>query len=343
MTTTRSFGTTRAGEPVTAYTVSDGEGSVTLLDYGALVQSLFVPGADGRLHDVVLGHNDLAGYEDHRGHLGATVGRFANRIRDARIVLDGRTYELVKNDGAHHRHGGSDNFSKRVWKADLGEDFVEFSLLSPDGDQGYPGNLRVSVRYTFGHGTLGIAYRATTDRPTVLNLTNHTYFNLGGEASGSVLGQLLRIDSEKIVWTDASLLPVGGFRSVFGTPFDFTSPKPIGRDIGADDGDLLNAGGYDHCYLLGGTFSVCAEAFCPGTGIAMTCRTDMPAVQFYSANGLRQFGKGTEYAPRDGFCLETQFIPDNPNMPEYAAYGSSVLRPGETFARRTEYAFSVRK
>ncbi len=344
MITTRVFGKTSAGEEVLAFTLSDGESSVTVLNFGGIVQSLFVPDRTGALVDVVLGYPDVAGYEKNGGYLGALIGRFGNRIGEGKLTVDGKNYQLYCNDRGNHLHGGKNGFNKKIWAHRVEGDALVLSILSPDGEENYPGNLKVEVRYTFENRTLGIAYRAETDKKTVVNLTNHAYFNLGGEGSGPVLDHLLFIDCDEITPTNDTMIPVGGYRAVKGTPFDFNTPKPIGRDIGADDPDLKRGNGYDHCHVLkngAGNFAKYARAVCPATGIAMTCFTDMPAVQFYSGNGLHQEGKSGFYGMRSGFCLETQAIPNNPNVPEYREKGSSYLDAGEVYSYRAAYRFSV--
>ena len=344
MIESRIFGQTKDGRDVTAFTFRDGASSATVLDLGGAVQSLVVPDRNGTPTDVVLGYRDVASYENNGGCLGQLVGRFANRIGGGKLELDGKTYQLYRNDGVNHRHGGREGFQKKLWEHSVSGDSLTLSLLSPDGEENYPGTLRVSVTYTFRGGELRIDYAAETDKTTAVNLTNHTYFNLSGEETGSILDQLLFLDSDKIARSDERLLPTGGFRPVKGTPFDFTSPKPLGRDIGAEDEDLRHGNGYDHCFRLKnecGQFVWYAVAESPKTGIRMECGTDMPAVQLYTGNGLHFAGKGAYYGPRAGFCLETQLIPNNMQVPEYAAAGSSVLAPGVRYAFTAVYRFGV--
>ena len=338
----RWFGTTADGRQVFAFTLHDGESSVTVLNLGGIVQSIVVPDREGRLTDVALGYSDVAGYESNRGRLGAVIGRFANRIGDARLVVDGKEYALACDDRGYHTHGGGVGFDKKLWSYGVCGDTLALSLISPDGEENYPGRLKVTVVYTFRNRTLRLRYRAVTDRKTAVNLTNHTYFNLSGEASGSVLGQLLTLRAEEFVPTDDCMIARGGFRSVAGTPFDFRTPKAIGADIFAEDEDLRRGGGYDHCFVInkdGGGLVKFAEAESRETGIRMACYTDMPAVQFYSGNGLGQNGKSCRYGPRAGFCLETEMIPNNVNVPEYRERGSSYLDVGERYDFTTAYEF----
>ncbi len=342
MITKQFFGNTEDGREVCSFTFHDGARRATILNYGGVVQSIVVPDRNGNPVDVVLGHNDVEGYEKNRGYLGALIGRFANRIAEGKLMIDGKLYQLHLTDRGNHHHGGPVGFNKKVWDYEIAGDELILKLFSPDGDMCYPGNLQTRVIYTFRGGELKIRYRAVSDRKTAVNLTNHTYFNLSGEASGEILGQTLLIESDFITPTTPLMIPVGGYRAVKGTPFDFTSPKPIGRDIEADDVDLRQGNGYDHCFVLRnrcGEYVKCAAAESAETGIRLTCFTDMPAVQFYSGNGLKQEGKSTFYGKRMGFCLETQMIPNNVNVPEYAERGNSILDAGEVYEHTTAYLF----
>lgn len=342
MITQKGFGKTADGREVIAFTLADGARHATILNYGGILQSLVVPDRAGNPVDVVLGYPDVAGYENNGGYLGALIGRFGNRIGEGKLTIDGTTYQLWNNDRGNHLHGGKRGFNTKIWEHEIVGDELRLSILSPDGEENYPGTLRVEVVYTFIGGELKIAYRARSDKKTAVNLTNHAYFNLNGEADGSALDNLLMIDCDYITPTTPTMIPVGGFRAVKGTPFDFNAPKEIGRDIGADDLDLKQGNGYDHCHVLKnkcGEYVKYAVAESKKTGIRMTCFTDMPAVQFYSGNGLHQEGKGGYYGKHAGFCLETQNIPNNVNVPEYAQRGSSILRPGEVFRSCTAYRF----
>ncbi len=343
MITTKYFGKTAEGKSVLAFTLWDGDRSVTILNYGGIVQSIIVPDRDGRLTDVALGYPDVAGYEQNGGYLGALIGRFGNRIGGGKLNVDGVDYQLACNDRGNHLHGGKVGFNRKIWAHGVVGDTLALSIVSPDGEENYPGTLRVTVLYTFRNRTLTIRYRATTDKKTVVNLTNHTYFNLNGEGGGTVLSHILGIESDRITPTNETMIPEGLFRDVEGTPFDFRTPKAIGHEIGADDIDLKQGNGYDHCFVLHneGRLERYATVTAPGTGITMNCYTDAPAVQFYSGNGLHQQGKGGYYGCRAGFCLETQAIPNNPNVPAYQLLGSSYLAPGEVYLTTSSYEFKV--
>ncbi len=344
MITQRIFGKTRDGREVLAFTLADGAASATVLNYGGVVQSIVVPDRNGVPTDVVLGYNDVAGYEQNGGYLGALIGRFGNRIGGGKLTIEGKEYQLYCNDRGNHLHGGKSGFDKKIWAHKIEGETLVLSLLSPDGEENYPGTLKTEVRFTFAQNTLTLSYRAETDKTTALNLTNHAYFNLNGEADGTVLDHEMWLDCDLITPTNATMIPVGGFRMVAGTPFDFNTPKEIGRDIGASDIDLRQGNGYDHCHVLKnkcGEFVKYAVVKSKKTGIAMTCFTDMPSVQFYAGNGLNQQGKHNFYGKRAGFCLETQMIPNNPNVPEYAAKGSSVLKPGEIYCYKSAYRFEA--
>lgn len=344
MITTETFGRTADGREVLAFTLHDGERAVTILSYGGIVQSLIVPDREGRLTDVVLGYNDVAGYEQNGGYLGALIGRFGNRIGEGKLEIDGKRYELYCNDRGNHLHGGNCGFNTKIWRHEIEGERLHLFLESPDGEENYPGNLSVKVTYSFKDGELRIDYRATTDKKTAVNLTNHAYFNLNGEGDGSILDNVLWIDSDYITPTDPTMIPMGGYRAVAGTAFDFNVPKPIGRDIEADDVDLKQGNGYDHCHILRnacGEYVKYAVVESVKTGIRMSCFTNMPAVQFYAGNGLHQKGKGGYYGKRAGFCLETQAIPNNVNVPEYAEKGSSILDVDQIYSFIAAYKFEV--
>ena len=332
------FGVTGRGEPVTLYCLrNEGGASVSVLDYGCTVQSLLMPNALGGLTDVVLGYDTLPEYEKNDGYVGAVVGRMGNRVGKGQFTLNGKTYVLAVNDGENHLHGGLRGFDKYVWTAEFGRDTLLFSRLSPDGEEGYPGNLRVTVAYTLtGENELRIVYDADTDADTIVNLTNHSYFNLAG--GGSVLDHLLRVSADQITENDDGCLPTGRFLDVAGTPFDFRTAKPIGRDIEADDDQIRRGHGYDHNFVL--TDRRAAELSCPTTGIRMTLETDRPGVQVYSANWLTsRVGKGgAPIVPRDALCLETQQFPNAMVCP---GFPSPVLRAGEHLHTETSYRFGL--
>lgn len=332
------FGALSSGEAVTAYRIENALGaSVTLLDYGAAVQSLLVPNAHGGLTDVVLGYDSAAEYQRNNGHLGATIGRHGNRIGGAAFSLGGREYKLAANNGPNHLHGGTRGFDKYIWQAVCGGDFVRFSRLSPDGEENYPGDLAVSVTYTLTEdNTLRLVYDADTSKDTVVNLTNHSYFNLGG--GGSALDTELRIHAERFTELGEGTLPTGRILPVERTPLDFRRFKPLGQDIDADCEQLRLGGGYDHNFVLSGRHAACARS--AASGIQMDVYTDMPGVQLYSANGLSvRSGKGGKaMAEHSAFCLETQLFP---NAMTCYGFPSPVLRAGCHLHSETDYAFSV--
>ncbi|MDE5897417.1 MAG: galactose mutarotase [Clostridia bacterium] len=344
MITEKKFGTTKDGREVLAFTLKDGADSATVLDLGGTLQSIVVPDKNGTPTDVICGYGTVAEYENNGGYLGALIGRFGNRIGEGKFTLEGKEYRLYCNDRGNHLHGGKEGFDKKIWAHKIEGDQLVLSILSPDGEEGYPGNLNVEVRYSFLGGKLRIEYRAWADQTTLCNLTNHAYFNLNGEGDGSILDNELWIDCDYITPTIPTMIPEGGFRAVKGTPFDFNVPKEIGRDIGADDVDLKQGGGYDHCHVLKnkcGEFVKYAVVKSRKTGISMTCYTDMPAVQLYTGNGMNMQGKTARYGGNAAFCLETQAIPNNVNVPEYAEKGSSVLAKGTVYSFCAVYEFTA--
>ncbi|MFC9622543.1 aldose epimerase family protein [Streptomyces sp. NPDC056930] len=322
---TEEFGTLADGAVVHRWTLERDGTRVRVLTYGGIVQSVEVPGRDGVRAGVALGLPDLDGYETYSGpYFGALVGRYANRIGGARFELDGQTHRVTRNEGRNHVHGGARGFDKRVWQAREVTDGVRLSLVSEDGEEGFPGRLTVSATYTLDEGgALRIAYRATTDAPTVLNLTNHTYWNLAGGDSGSALGQVLRIAAGQITPADAESLPTGEFLPVDGTRFDFREPKPVGA-------------GYDHNFVLDGAGSgPAAELYDAVSGRVLTVTTTEPGMQLYTADHF----DGRPFGPCAGIALETQHFPDSPNRPEFP---STVLRPGGEYVSTTVYGFAVR-
>ncbi|MFJ1841610.1 MULTISPECIES: aldose epimerase family protein [unclassified Streptomyces] len=325
VTRAEEFGALADGAVVHRWTLERGGTRVRVLTYGGIVQSVEVPARDGARAGVALGLPDLAGYETFTGpYFGALVGRYANRIGGARFELDGRTHRLTRNEGRNHVHGGARGFDKRVWQAREVADGVRLSLVSEDGEEGFPGRLAVSAAYTLDEdGALRIAYRATTDAPTVLNPTNHTYWNLAGADSGSALGQVLRIAAGRITPVDAESLPTGEFLPVDGTRFDFREPAPVGPD-------------YDHNFVLDEAGAgPAAELYDAGSGRVLTVTTTEPGVQLYTADHF----DGRPFGPCAGIALETQHFPDSPNRP---GFPSTVLRPGEEYVSATVYGFSVR-
>ncbi len=342
--TEHSFGRTKDGREVTLYRMENRAGGVLeLLDYGCTVRAILVPDRNGKLVDVALGYDTIAEYEANNGYVGAAIGRYGNRLSNAQFELNGKTYHVAKNDGENHLHGGNIGFNKHIWDASVTDDGqVAFSRCSPDGEEGYPGALYVKITYTWSDDNkLTISYNAAADADTILNLTNHTYFNLGG--GGSVLDEWLTVHADSFLEGDAACTPTGKILPVAGTPFDFNEAKAIGRDIGEDCAQLINAGGYDHNFLVGaaGELKDVAELYAPGTGIGMRVATTMPGMQVYSGNFTTdRMGKGGKrFGRRDAICLETQFYPDSP---AHAEFPSTVLRKGETYAHETSYAFFVR-
>ena len=373
------FGELSDGRKAGLYILKNTSGvEAAVTDYGAALVSLVIPGRDGKMKDVVLGHDDVTYYETGHGSIGAVVGRFANRIGGARFVFNGKTYELTANNGPNALHGGRDHYIRRLWTAKIdfasmksGEiykayakeslndrwptavqesmdgDKVTFCLDSPDGDQGFPGNLHIEVTYTLtDENELHIDYKAVSDADTPLNLTNHSYFNLDGQESRSVLDQICQIRADYFTPNDSTSLPTGELRPVKGTPMDFRTPKALGRDIYLDDEQLGYGNGYDHNFVLKGEagedglceYRECASLFSEESGIRMEVLTDMPGVQLYTANSLKgEPGKrGIVYTPRCGVCFETQFWPDAVNKEHFPG---GVLGKDKEFNSRTTYKF----
>ncbi len=344
MITVKEFGKTKDGREVLSFTLQDGARRAVILNYGGIIQSLILPDRTGTPTDVILGYNDVAGYEQNEGYLGALIGRFGNRIAEGKLVIDGKRYHLHCNEPRAHLHGGMVGFNQKIWSHEVADERLILRYLSPDGEENYPGNLQVQVTYSFLGGELKIEYVAVADKKTAINLTNHAYFNLDGEGSGDAKQNLLWLDSDHITPTDEAMLPTGGFKEVRGTPFDFTTPKPIGRDMGKEDIDLQRGNGFDHCYLLkneSGRYAEYAYATGEKTGIRMRCYTDMPAVHFYSGNFLKQQGKSAYYGKNAGFCLETETIPNNVNVEEYAKLGSSIYDAGQEYRFTAAYKFEL--
>ena len=348
-----------AGEPVSLYTLENGRGmSVAISDYGGVVQAINVPDRDGVVANVVLGFAELGGYLANNStspgpsgstHFGAIVGRYANRIAGGRFTLDGREYALPQNNGPNTLHGGPGSWNTKVWRAAAGETeegpALALTFTDAAGANGFPGNVSAEVVYTLlEDGSLRIGYTASTDAPTVINLTNHSYFNLAGEGAGSVLGHEVQIDADGYTPVDANMIPRGDVAPVAGTPFDFRAAKPIGRDLGAADEQILLGRGYDHNWVLnrsGAEPALAARVFEPGSGRLLTVSTTEPAVQFYTANylvGDLVGPSGRTYRQSAAFALETQHFPDSPNQPSFP---STVLRPGETFRSTTAFRLSV--
>lgn len=348
--TQRTFGTTEKGEEATLYTISNNNGmKVSLTDYGATIVSIFVPDSKGRSVDVTLGYDTLAGFEHNSSGFGSFIGRNANRIGGAKFELNGKIYELDKNDGLNNLHGGYLGYNKLMYEAEVYEDddtvSVEFSRLSPHMEQGFPGNLDVSVTYSLTESNeLVIEYFAVSDRDTIVNLTNHTYFNLAGHDSGSILDHKVWIKANQFTPTDEHLIPTGELWDVAGTPMDFRTLKRIGQDIDADYEPLKIAGGYDHNYVLdtnGTEVEKVAELIDEKSGRKMEVFTDLPGIQFYTGNFLspeENCKDHAHYDKRAGACFETQYFPNSCNI---KSFPSCVLKAGEEFDSVTIYKFSA--
>jgi aldose 1-epimerase len=345
------FGKLPDGTPIDIYTLSEGPIEVRVTNYGGYLVSLKVPDRNGKSADIVLGFDDLDGYVNNNTHkgtayLGPIVGRYANRIARGSFTLEGRPYSLAINNGPNALHGGPHGFHQVVWKGRLLPEGVELTYLSKDGEEGYPGNLNVVVGYTLSQGALTIDYSATTDKDTILNLTNHTYFNLKGAGQGDILDHDLILHASRFTWADSNLTPTGELKSVEGTPLDFRKSTRIGERIDSDYEQLRVAGGYDQNFVLdagGRELAEAAEVYEPSSGRVMRVLTDQPGVQFYTGNffdGTIKGKSGIAYQRRYGLCLETQHFPDSPNHPEFP---TTELKPGERFHRVTVFAFSTRK
>jgi len=337
--TKKPFGVLPTGEQAYVYTIRCGGLEAAVTDYGANLVSLLVPDKDGNLADVVLGFDDAPAYASCTTYLGATVGRNANRIGKAQFALNGKTYTLEGNDNGNNLHSG-DCYCFRMWElAEHTESSVSLSLVSPSGDQGFPGKAQIKVTYTLEHpGTLRITYDGVCDADTVFNMTNHSYFNLAGhEKTDLAMDQILSMSARTYTVADAESIPTGEMRSVEGTPMDFRTPKPIGRDIDEDYEALNLQGGYDHNYEV--FCNPCAILSDPVSGRTMSVETDCPGVQFYAGNFLgTDVGKnGVHYTKRSGICLETQYYPDAVNHPEWA---QPVFKAGEHYHSETKYIFA---
>lgn len=318
--------------------------SCEILTYGGALRCLNVPDRNGRSVDVVLGFDSLEDYMEQTGFLGALIGRFGNRIGNAEFELDGKRYELFKNDGANHLHGGRRGFDKRIWKIEARDDTkLALSLVSEDGEEGYPGRLEVYVLYELKEDALEISYRAFSDADTLCNLTNHAYFNLSGHDSGTVEKQLIKINTSHYTPTDAGLIPTGEIADVTGTPMDLREPVVIGERADLDFEALRFGGGFDHNYAIDGadgTLRLAAVAESRETGVVLETWTTLPGVQFYSGNGMAGLPKGKNGAPYDrrwGFCLETQVYPD---APHHANFPSALLKKGAEYRTKTVYRFA---
>ena len=347
----QSFGKTAAGEEIELYSLSNKSGmEASVTNFGATLVTLRVPDKNGKSADVVLGYDDLDGYVNGKAYFGATVGRYANRIAGGKFSLESHTYSLPKNNGNNTLHGGVTGFNKHVWKGrevnSAKGAAVEFSYLSKDGDEGFPGNLTITVRYTLltDRNDLRIDYTANTDQDTVLNVSNHSYFNLAGEGSEDILGHVLTLHAKQFAPVDKTLIPTGELRDVKDTPLDFTRPEAIGKRIDSSDEQMAFGKGYDHNWVLDRAASksgllLAAEAYEPGSGRKLQVWTTEPGIQFYSGNFLdaSTHGKGGKsYGHRAAFCLETQHFPDSPNHPNFP---STLLKKGLTYRSTTVFRF----
>ena len=339
-----------AGDTVKAYVMKNASGmEIEVINYGGIITKWLVPDKKGNKVDVVLGYNSFAEYEKETPYFGALVGRFGNRISNGKFSIGDEEYILAQNDGKNHLHGGLKGFDKVLWNVEKDEEnnSLKLSYLSRDGEEGYPGNLLVNVRYTLtDDNTLELVYQATTDKSTVVNLTQHTYFNLSGDFNNSITDHELMIDADYFIPVNDELIPTGELAKVEGTPFDFTTPKLIGRDIESKHEQMLKGGvGYDHCWVLNnqdtGVRQV-ASAYHEGNGVYLEVYTDQPGVQFYTGNflnGTLPAKNGGTYGHRTGFCLETQHYPDSPNQ---AHFPSVILEPGQEFKSATIFKFAVK-
>lgn len=343
-----AFGTTKDGQQVKKYILENGKGmKAVVLNLGAGLAELWVPDQDGALRDVVWGYEKAEDYEVNGPDFGAIVGRNANRIGGAVITIAGKDYTLAKNNGENNLHSGPDMYFTRMWKGIVADDNkVEFSLHSPDGDQGYPGNADITVSYTLtDDGELQIVYQGKADQDTIFNLTNHSYFNLDGQESDSVLEQKVWLDADAFTPGDAGLIPTGEIQDVTGTPMDFRTEHMIGERIDADYEPLKQAGGYDHNYVLKneGKYALCGKLISQKSGICMEVSTDLPGIQLYSANFLENEKGGKEgrtYGRRSAICFESQYFPD---ACHHENFQSPIVKAGEVYRTKTGYKFNVTK
>ncbi len=345
----KAWGTTPDGRTVELFTLSrEGAPTVAITSHGAYIVSILTPDRDGQVADVTLGHADLAGYLGDGGYLGAVVGRYANRIARGTFRLGDQTYTLARNNGPNHLHGGPEGFHRKLWTPHLVTgpegDALELTYVSADGEEGYPGTLTATVVYSLTADGLRIDYSATTDAPTILNLTNHAYFNLAGEGSGDILGHEMQIEADAFTPVDETLIPTGELRPVEGTPLDFREPVALGARIDDPYPQLQAGGGYDHNYVVrgaAGELRLAARVYEPKTGRVLEVLTTQPGMQLYTGNFLDGsiVGKsGKAYERRGGFCLETQHFPDSPNQ---AGFPTVALEPGEGYEESTVFRFSA--
>ncbi len=339
------WGHTAEGGAVPIFTLANPEVEVRVMAYGARLVSVRTADRAGRMADIVLGYDSLQDYlNDTKTYLGAIVGRYGNRIAQGRFSIDGQAFQIPLNNGANALHGGPVGFDRCVWQAREEPGAVEFTHVSPDGDMGFPGTLTAKVRYSLQGNALRIAYSAVTDKPTVLNLTNHAYFNLRGDDIGNILSHRLELRAERFTPVNADLIPEGELAPVAGTPLDFRKSAVVGARIDNENEQLKRVGGYDHNFVVdgqAGTLRLAAIVADPESGRQMTVETTEPGIQFYSGNfldGTFTGRHGVKYAKRTGFCLETQHFPDSPNHPNFP---TTVLRPGEAHSSATVFTFGA--
>jgi aldose 1-epimerase len=339
------FGTLPDGRQVTQYTLQNKSGMlVKILDFGGVITEIHVPDRAGRFADVALGFDTLEPYLTEGPYFGALIGRYGNRIARGRFTLNGKDYALATNDGNHHLHGGKQGFDKTLWTATVTDDGLVLRYRSPDGEEGYPGNLDTTVVYSLTDANeIVVRFQAVTDKPTPVNLTQHSYFNLRGAGQGDILGHEVMIDADRYVPIDAGLIPLGPIAPVAGTPFDFRRAHPIGKFIGKADEQLRNGMGYDHCFVLNRaigdrTLARAARVREPHSGRILELFTQEPGVQFYSGNFLdgSLHGKGHIYTHRSGFAIEPEHFPDSPNRPDYP---TTILRPDEVYQTEMRFRF----
>ncbi|MEN8662962.1 MAG: aldose epimerase family protein [Lentimonas sp.] len=339
------------GKPVTLYTMTNEQGMVAkITDYGGVVVSLLVPDRDGKLEDVVLGFEDLSAYEADEGWYGAITGRTANRIKEGKFTIDDKPYQLATNNGPNHMHGGVEGFNKKLWRGKASvtnrEPQLKLKYVSPDGEEGFPGELKITTIYTLtADNGLKIEYHATSDKPTICNITHHSYWNIAGPSSDTIHNQELQMFSDAYIPTDENCIPTGEIRPVASTPFDFREPKLIGRDINAEDAQLTIGRGYDHTFVINGepgTLRPVAKLYDPASGRVMEMLSTDHGVQVYSGNWFDGSVIGRDnkaYTHRTAICFECQHLPDAVNQPNFK---SPILRPGEVYEKTTIYQFSAK-
>ena len=347
----KAFGITEDGQSVEKYTLKNSKGMVVdIITYGGIIANWSAPDKEGKYQDIVLGYNTLDQYLKSTPYFGALIGRYGNRIAKGKFSLDGKKYQVTVNDGQNSLHGGDKGFDKVVWKAEeLPNDnkaSLKLTYTSVDGEEGYPGNLAVTVIYTLtDDNALEVDYNATTNMKTIVNLTQHSYFNLPGDFSKSILDEEIMINADRFLPVDATLIPTGELKPVEGTPFDFRTAKTIGKEINEENDQLKKGKGYDHCWILNDQdkdIHLAATAYDPGSGRFLEILTDQPGIQFYTGNfldGTLPAKNGGTYGHRTGFCLETQHYPDSPNQSDFP---SVVLNPGDTYKTKTIFKFSAK-